>query len=507
MSDNLQAIIKESLFFILSILFVIYYSLISIKHPSYQIMKDLLLFNCMVIVINETIFSLIFFISFLKDAACETSISQLFKSKENYIRTRVEEMKFQKMIGEGEIICQNAVKQNIIFRPKVKRVSLPKSLNFNRYWILWKNNIYDKRFDGPKSIKFENVKPRKLKHIFKIRKNPYQFSINKRSENEMIFVGEEVKEHSYRTKQTKKGIIDKLEENKEKDIKMAPIPHDGIISIHIGDLGCNIGYNYWLNYYYYETIQSEESPKIYMQPTYPEYTFKENPKIDNDEVSCRGLFINYNESSFYHLPFISNRRQFNDANFVFLTPREVEFGWQNFKEISKIMKAKIKKGLHSQIEKTDNFEGFVITHSAFEEAGCEIGYLFHEMASRMFRKKLFVNIPIYDIQNSSKSSNSIMNQIITTNYLQRYSNIIFPIDINVLRMKLSEAYSDILDQNEYETNSISNFMLMLVHAARKSYHQAYNLGTLVSLLIESNSHKFISSNLYPISNLFYKEYE
>jgi len=95
--DNVQSIIRESLFFVLSITFDIYYNFVKRKCLHYKITKDILLINCILLVLNETIFSIISLTSFIKDAFCESSVVRKYKYIELEKVKNIEEILFRKL--------------------------------------------------------------------------------------------------------------------------------------------------------------------------------------------------------------------------------------------------------------------------------------------------------------------------------------------------------------------------------------------------------------------------
>ena len=67
------------------------------KSLYYKITKDILILNCILIVFNESLFSFILFLAFLKDAFCETSFIRKYKYIEFEKVKNVEEILQRKL--------------------------------------------------------------------------------------------------------------------------------------------------------------------------------------------------------------------------------------------------------------------------------------------------------------------------------------------------------------------------------------------------------------------------
>ena len=164
------------------------------------------------------------------------------------------------------------------------------------------------------------------------------------------------------------------------------------------------------------------------------------------------------------------------------------------------MKAKIEHSLHFISERCDRLEGFMIFHSLLEDAGCELGLAFHEVVSKFYGNKFCINFPIFETNSPSDHDHQILNQVLSTIYLQKHSNMVIPIELGSLNYKIVSDLDESNNIQDIGYELISEIAFMLTMPLRRRFLQSMNISSLINKLMDNDSLKFISSNMYPLVN-------
>ena len=292
---------------------------------------------------------------------------------------------------------------------------------------------------------------------------------------------------------TKKRSNEISKEIPKKDILFK---NDNIIKVSIGNMGIDIGLQYYSKVLKEHSSFENENASIHQK----HHKKKEIIYESNNEIEAyKGIFVDYNNDILSKISQTELANHFPDYNFV-LGDLEEDNNYENdFKTKWGFMKTKLANTLRRMAEQCDSLEGFMVFHSAFEEAGSELGLAFFEIANNLYEKKSSISFPIYDLNSSNISSDKILVQALTTVFLQECSTAIIPIEINEISNRLSHKNMS-YDKMLLEYKSIAEIALMLSIPLRRNFNQSMSLPTLLKTLVDSEMNKFLSSNMFPFTN-------
>ena len=130
------------------------------------------------------------------------------------------------------------------------------------------------------------------------------------------------------------------------------------------------------------------------------------------------------------------------------------------------------------------------------DAGCQIGLTIHSLLQEQLSSKYRLTIPLYSTFCPTNSEIQKCNEILTTTWLQKFSQFVFPLEtytlINIsLEMNMKREY-----EFGTENQLISDVVCMLTEFLGTTNEKYPDLGSLIKCLCVNESYKFISSNLY-----------
>ena len=124
--------------------------------------------------------------------------------------------------------------------------------------------------------------------------------------------------------------------------------------------------------------------------------------------------------------------------------------------------------------------------------------MIHQILEDAYPKSIKLSIPFYNSLNNFISTEEIRHEIFTTAWLQNYSNLIIPIEINSIIRKFQTTFPNRPFQNDYfctVQNLISKLMLLVEEPFMLSDQNIIKLDDYVNSLIQHPDYKFISSNI------------
>ena len=222
-------------------------------------------------------------------------------------------------------------------------------------------------------------------------------------------------------------------------------------------MGGEIGLEYYYKVRKEQSIENEQIKITQLNHEMKEIVIEE---INNEKLEYKGIFLDYNQNILANLSQNELDNHFHDYNFVLGNFQESNYYANDFNKKWTFMKAKLVNTLRRIAEHCDSLEGFMVFHSAFEEAGSELGLAFFEIIKDLYENKSSLSFPIYDINSSNISSDKILVQALTTVFLQECSTAIIPIEINEISNRLSHKNMS-YDKMLLEYKSIAEIALML----------------------------------------------
>ena len=239
-----------------------------------------------------------------------------------------------------------------------------------------------------------------------------------------------------------------------------------IISVHIGQTGCNIGVEFWAKMCIEEGLSKYENPpSIKSGDRMSGAFFGEDGRGSLHPIA---IFIDITSKCF-SLPCSKHFTPLLDKSNIKLLENEnlLNHFRSNIINNDKFLLMEIEDALINQLERCNSFQGFFITYSAGEPASTNIGLKLHEMISDTFEKELRFDFQIYNsrIPGSIEKINFESNSAV---WGHQFSDLVFPFQVNSILEKISGNDYNSMSNSNSVNKIIADVISMITYPLRRN---------------------------------------